>query len=77
MRGKLAGGSRLVYDADGVAEEDESESYAADPSFMGNPRLAAADRWLEGEGITYSGNTVAGALCTMVYAYSTPIPYGP
>src|SRR5437870_1739448 len=26
VRGKLAGGSRLVYDADGVAEEDESES---------------------------------------------------
>jgi len=32
----------------------------------GNPRLAAVYRWLVGEGITYWGNTVGGALCTIV-----------
>src|SRR5882724_1031175 len=35
---------------------------------------AAAYLWLVADGITYLGNTVGGALCTMVYAYSTPTP---
>src|SRR5882724_2752400 len=35
---------------------------------------AAAYLWLVADGSTYAGNTVGGALCTMVYAYSTPTP---
>src|SRR5574337_683441 len=30
-----------------------------------------------GCGTTYSGNVVGGAPCTIVYAYSTPMPYAP
>src|SRR6185295_3525805 len=38
---------------------------------------AAAYLWLFADGITYVGNTVGGALWTIVYEYSTPMPYAP